>query len=128
MKKIFSIIFAVVVMAGISAITSSCNKNSNNTDYYKFSWGCHENSQCDFEAVNSLYERKYHNWMGECRSMSPAQAKAKWAEAEAEFKSVESQLYADTDCYYEIKMERYSIVGDAYTPVELIGAWRFPRN
>lgn len=54
----------------------------------------------------SYFRTEYHNWRGECRSMSPAQAIAKWAEAEAEFKSVESQLYADTDCFYEIEMER----------------------
>lgn len=126
MKKIISIFFAIVVMAGLSTMFSSCNKNGNSTDYYKFSWGTHENSKCDFDAINSLYESKYHNWEARGSEMSPKQAKAKWAEAEAEFKSVESKLYADTGCYYEISMFRYSIVGDAYKPVETIGHWRFP--
>lgn len=126
MKKFISFIFAIIVMAGISSVVSSCNKDGNSTDYYSFNCGFHQNSQCDFEAISSLYDSKYHNWKGQCSSMSLSQAKAKWAEAEADFKSVESKLYADSDCYFEIKMQRYSIVNSAYTPVETIGVWRFP--
>lgn len=126
MKKFISLIFAIIVMAGVASVISSCNKDGNNTDYYSFSWSGHENSKCNFDAISSLYDGKYHNWKGQCSTMSPSQAKAKWAEAEAEFKSVESKLYADSDCYFEIKMQRYSIVNNAYTPVETIGIWRFP--
>lgn len=124
MKKIISALLAIIVMVGISTLFTSCDKN-NNTDHYSFSTNFHVNSDCDFSAIDPVYEQ-YRDWRGECRNVSKSQAKAKWAEAEAAFKAVESKLVAAEGCFYEIKMVRYSDINGTYTPVETIGVWRFP--
>lgn len=125
MKKYFLTLLAIIVMAGVSIVASSCIKDNDNIDYYSFNMGFHENQNCNFSAIDPVYD-KYKDWRAECRLVSLKKAKAKWAEAEAEFKAVESSLTADKDCYIEIHMDRYTPVKGVFTPVENVGHWRFP--
>lgn len=124
MKKIISAILAILAMACVSTFVS-CEKSGNSMDYYGFSQDFRMNSECDFAAIFSAFE-KYQDWKGQCSSVSLKQARSLWAVAEAEFMAVEPQLVAGKDCYFEITMHRYSPVKGTFTPVETIGKWRFP--